>query len=337
MSQILSKILTASLVLLAFIGVQSCAPPQAAQQPAPQAANQAVPPLGIDATEEQIKQAVANVRAGIKLTPKSWPSGARVAVCLSFDVDNEALWRTNPLPVPLSQGEYGATTALPRILALLDRQKVPASFYFPAMSVMLHPEMIGQIQHNPSLEIGVHGWVHENYPTVNDAAKEQELLTKSIDYLTKATGKRPVGFRAPSWAYSPHTLEQVLKAGFLYDSSFMGMDEPYELVSNGKPTGLLELPISWIVDDYPYYDPQAAGSLPSPDAVFQIYKAEFDGAYEERTMFILTMHPHITGHRSRIVQLDKLITYMKSKPGVWFATLEQVAGYVKSSGTNPAR
>ena len=117
----------------------------------------------------------------------------------------------------------------------------------------------------------------------------------------------------------------------------MGMDEPYELVSNGKPTGLLELPISWIVDDYPYYEPQAAGSLPSPDAVFQIYKAEFDGAYEERTMFILTMHPHITGHRSRIVQLDKLITYMKSKPGVWFATLEQAAGYVKSSGTNPAR
>ena len=337
MSQILSKILTASLVLLAFIGLQSCAPPQAAQQPAPQAGNQTVPPIGIDATEEQIKLAVANVRAGIKLTPKSWPSGARVAVCLSFDVDNEALWRTNPLPVPLSQGEYGATTALPRILALLDRQKVPASFYFPAMSVMLHPEMIGQIQHNPSLEIGVHGWVHENYPTVNDAAKEQELLTKSIDYLTKAVGKRPVGFRAPSWAYSPHTLEQVLKAGFLYDSSFMGMDEPYELVSNGKPTGLLELPISWIVDDYPYYEPQAAGSLPSPDAVFQIYKAEFDGAYEERTMFILTMHPHITGHRSRIVQLDKLITYMKSKPGVWFATLEQVAGYVKSSGTNPAR
>jgi len=334
MLQIYSKVLAASLVLLAFLGLQACAPPQAAQQLAPQTTNQAVPPIGIDATEEQIKQAVANVRAGKKLTPKTWPNGARVAVCLSFDVDNEALWRTNPLPVPLSQGEYGATTALPRILALLDRQKVPASFYFPAMSVMLHPDMIGQIQHNPSLEIGVHGWVHENYPMVNDAAKEQELLTKSIDYLTKATGKRPVGFRAPSWAYSPHTLEQVLKAGFLYDSSFMGMDEPYEFVSNGKPTGLLELPISWIADDYPYYEPQAAGSLPSPDAVFQIYKAEFDGAYEERTMFILTMHPHITGHRSRIVQLDKLITYMKAKPGVWFATLEEVAGYVKKPGSN---
>jgi peptidoglycan/xylan/chitin deacetylase (PgdA/CDA1 family) len=218
------------------------------------------------------------------------------------------------------------------VLALLDQQQVPASFYIPAMSAMLHPQMIQDIMKSGRHEIGVHGWVHENYPIVNDAAKEQKLLTQSIDYLTKVVGKRPVGFRAPSWAYSPHTLEQVQKAGFLYDSSFMGMDEPYVLVSNGKSTGLLELPISWIADDYPYYEPEAAGALPSPDAVFQIYKDEFDGAYQEKTMFILTMHPHITGHRSRIAVVDKLIAYMKSKPGVWFATLEQIASYVKKSG-----
>jgi hypothetical protein len=111
----------------------------------------------------------------------------------------------------------------------------------------------------------------------------------------------------------------------------MGMDEPYELASNNRPTGLVELPISWIADDYPYYEPEAAGSLPYPDSVFEIYKSEFDGAYREGTMFILTMHPHITGHRSRVVVIEKLITYMKSKPGVWFATLEQIAGYVKKA------
>jgi peptidoglycan-N-acetylglucosamine deacetylase len=332
MFQTRSDAVCALVVLL--LGLQACLPTQTSQQQAPPPARRAVPPIGIDAGEEEIKNAVANVRAGKKLTPKAWPNGARVAVCLSFDVDNEALWRQNPLPVPLSEGEYGATTGLPRVLALLDRQKIPASFYIPAMSVMLHPQMIADIQRYPGNEIGVHGWVHEDYPVVNDAAKEQRLLTQSIDYLTKAMGKRPVGFRAPSWAYSPHTLEQVQKAGFLYDSSFMGMDEPYDLVSNGKSTGLMELPISWIADDYPYYEPEAAGAMPSPEAVFQVYKAEFDGAYEEKTMFILTMHPHISGHRSRIVQIDKLITYMKSKPGVWFATLEQVAGYIKKSGAS---
>jgi peptidoglycan/xylan/chitin deacetylase (PgdA/CDA1 family) len=288
------------------------------------------PEIPIDATEAQVRQRVALVRAGEKLTPRAWPDGGRVAVCLSFDVDNELLWRRTPLPVPLSQGEYGATTGLPRILDLLDRQSVPASFYIPAMSAALDPQMIQDILRGKRHEIGVHGWMHENLPTVGDAAKEEQLLLQSLEYLTKATGKRPVGFRAPSWAFSASTLEQIRKAGFLYDSSFMAMDEPYELVSNGQKTGMIELPINWIADDYPYYEPQAAGSLPDPQLVFEVYKGEFDVAYQERTMFILTMHPHITGHRSRVTALEKLIVYMRSKPGVWFATLDQVAEYVKA-------
>jgi len=121
----------------------------------------------------------------------------------------------------------------------------------------------------------------------------------------------------------------VVRAGFLYDSSLMARDEPYEVVVQGKPTGLIELPISWILDDYPYYGENGDGSLPSPAAVFEIYRAEFDVAYSERGLFVLTNHPHISGHPSRVVQLDRLITYMKSKPGVWFATLEQIANYLK--------
>jgi peptidoglycan/xylan/chitin deacetylase (PgdA/CDA1 family) len=299
--------------------------PAAAQEPPP-----AFPPIPIDATEDQVRQATALVRAGQKLTPKTWPNGARVVVCLSFDVDNELLARRNPAPVPLSQGEYGATTGLPRILGLLDRHSIPASFYIPAMSAALHPQMIQDILERKRHEIGVHGWMHENLPAIGDAAKEEQLLTQSIDYLSKATGKRPVGFRAPSWAFSRYTLDQIRKAGFLYDSSFMAMDDPYELLSNGEKTGMIELPINWIADDYPYYEPEAAGSLPDPQLVFEVYKGEFDAAYQEHSIFVLTMHPHITGHRSRIAALEKLIFYMKSRPDVWFATLEHVADYLKS-------
>src|SRR5215475_2045189 len=211
-----------------------------------------VNPLPLYATPEQMKQAVAGVRAGRRLTPKSWPNGSRVAVSLNFDVDNETLWRQTPLPVPLSAGEYGATTGLPRILDLLDRQQIPATFFIPAMSSILHPDMVPEILRRKRHEIGVHGWVHEELPLVGDSAKEEQLITQSIDYVTNVTGRRPVGFRAPSWAFSPHTLNQVLKASFLYDSSLMAMDEPYEVVSKGRPTGLIELPINWILDDYPY-------------------------------------------------------------------------------------
>jgi peptidoglycan/xylan/chitin deacetylase (PgdA/CDA1 family) len=235
--------------------------------------------------------------------------------------------------VPLSQGEYGATTALPRILAMLDRQKIPATFYIPAVAAMLHPGMIPAILAAKRHEIGVHGWIHENLPSIGDAALEEALMTRAIEYLTKAIGKRPAGYRAPSWAFSEHTLGHILQAGFLYDSSMMAMDEPYEILADGKPTGLVELPIEWILDDFPYYSGNASGSLPSPEGVFQIYKDEFDMAYEERTMVVITLHPHVSGHRSRLTQIEKLITYMKSKPGVWFATLEQIASFVKP-GTN---
>jgi peptidoglycan/xylan/chitin deacetylase (PgdA/CDA1 family) len=309
-------------LVLAIIG-GAVAARQQPQQPS------SVPPLGIDWTPDQIQKAVGAVRAGRKLTPKSWPNGARVAVNFGFDVDNELLARNNPLPAPLSQGEYGAVEALPRLLRILDKHQIPASFYIPAVSAMLHPEMVPAIMKSGRHEIGVHGWMHENLPALKDAALEERLLTQSIEYLTKVTGKRPVGFRAPSWAFSPHTLGLIRKAGFLYDSSLMAMDEPYEIVADGQPTGLIELPIEWILDDFPYFSGNASGSLPAPELVFQIYKQEFDVAYEERTLVMLTTHPHVVGHRSRAAQLDQLIAYMKSKPGVWFATAEQIARAVQ--------
>jgi peptidoglycan-N-acetylglucosamine deacetylase len=298
-------------------------------QPTRQQPAAAVNPITVDSTEEQIRQAVGTARMGRKLTPTNWPNGARVAVCLSFDVDNELLQRANPLPVPLSVGEYGATTSIPRILDLLDRHQVPATFFIPAMGTILHPEMVPAIVARRRHEIGVHGWIHEFWPGIGDAAKEQRLLTQTIEYLTKAAGKRPVGVRAPSSGFSPHTFDLIRKAGFVYDSSLLAADEPYEIVSHGQPSGVIELPISEVSNDYVYYGETANGALPSPDAVFEIYRAEFDLAFRERTMFVLTQHPHVGGRRSRIAQLDRLITYIKAKGDVWFATMEQVASYVK--------
>ena len=147
-------------------------------------------------------------------------------------------------------------------------------------------------------------------------------------------GKRPVGYRAPSWQFSQYTMKQIKDAGFLYDSSLMASDDAYEILLDRQPTGVVELPIERIVDDFPYFGGAANGAMPGPDAVEAVFQSEFDMAYDERGLFILTMHPHITGHRSRIAGLEKLILHMKSKPGVWFATHEQIARYVKSQSTS---
>ena len=287
------------------------------------------PQPGTKLSDDQIKAAVAPMRSGRKLTPKSWPNGAKVAVCLSWDMDNETfeIAAGNTAPVVLSQGEYGATEGVQRIMALYDKYDIPGSFYIPAVSGMLYPDMIQEITKRPRHEIGVHGWIHESLPDIDDRAEEERLMNKAIEFWTKTLGKHPAGYRAPAWAFSKYTLDLIRKAGFQYDSSAMGMDEPYELVANGQPTGLVELPVDWILDDYPYFI--SNGALPAPELIFKVYQDEFDVAYREGTMFMLTMHPMISGHRSRIIYLDKLIAYMKSKPGVWFATGQQIADYVK--------
>lgn len=297
------------------------------------AAQQQGPPPqpGTHWTEEQLRRAVAPARVGQKLTPKSWPGNARVAVCLSFDVDNESylLARGETSPTTLSAADFGAETGLPRILELLDRYQVPASFFIPAVSALLHPEMIPAILQSGRHEIGVHGWIHESLVALNSESEEERLLNQAINYLTEATGKRPVGYRAPAWAFSRYTIGLLRRSGFLYDSSLQAMDEPYELVSNGEPTGIVELAIDWTLTETPYLG--RGGTMPSPELLYQLYKDEFDGAYEQRTMFVLTLHPHVSGHRAPIHHLDQLIAYMKSKPGVWFATAEQIARYVKES------
>lgn len=146
------------------------------------------------------------------------------------------------------------------------------------------------------------------------------------------TGKKPVGMRTPSWDLSPATMKLAREFGLIYDSSLMADDRPYEVMIEGGATGVVELPVEWIMDDFPYFGMDRQTTLrpyTTPDEVFTIWKAEFDKAYEEGTMFILTMHPHVIGHRSRVAMLERLVRYMRSRPGVWFATHEEIARFVK--------
>lgn len=278
----------------------------------------------------RIQATVNKVRAGRDLTPKVWPNGARVAVALSFDMDAETgFLRSGYLSAqPLSRGEYGPRVGVPRILKMLEEQSVPAAFFIPAVSAQLHPDAVNAIlKSRLGHEIGVHGWVHERLTELS-AGEERELTRRAFEFWTQRLGRRPAGIRTPSWDFTAETLAIIGELGFLYDSSLMGDDRPYEILAGGKPTNLVELPVEWILDDYTYYSydrPSYAYHRMSDNDVFEIYRAEFDKAYEEGTLFLLTMHPFVTGHRSRLAALERLVVYMKSKPRVWFATHEQVA------------
>ena len=286
---------------------------------------------GLNLTEDQIRAIANRVRAGRSLQPRHWPNGARVAVLLSFDVDNDTISiarSTTPSIGAMSQGEYGARVGLKRVVDLVDRHEIPATFFIPAVSLVLRPDMVDVIQRSGRHEFGVHGWIHERNTALR-GEDERELVQRALNYLEKRIGERPVGYRAPSWNFSENTLSIVQELGFLYDSSLMADDRPYEILAHGKPTGIVELPVEWILDDAPLMNPRG-NTYTSPRELLQVYVDEFDKAYEEGTMFLLTTHPHIIGHRSRIVILEELIAHITAKGNAWFATHRQVAEYVKA-------
>jgi peptidoglycan/xylan/chitin deacetylase (PgdA/CDA1 family) len=284
---------------------------------------------------DKIKSKVAKVRAGKELTPVSWPDGAKVAVALSFDFDAEtnALRDNKISPGIFSQGEYAARAAIPRILALLDKYNIPATFFVPAVSALLHPEEIDAIVAKGRHEIGIHGWIHERNSLLSEKV-ERELMKRSYETLKKITGKAPTGIRTPSWDFSQSTLKIIRELSLIYDSSLMADDRPYELLEEGKPTGIVELPVEWLLDDYPYFGFDRYSSVRphiAPADVLSIWAAEFEKAYEEGTLFVLTMHPKYTGHRSRIMMLEQLIQRIIAYKDVWFATHENVALYVSKN------
>jgi peptidoglycan/xylan/chitin deacetylase (PgdA/CDA1 family) len=201
----------------------------------------------------------------------------------------------------------------------------------PAVSALLHPEEArGYV--DAGHEIGIHGWIHERTMLL-DAKDERDLALRSADTLERITGQRPVGIRTPSWDFSDATLSIIREMGLLYDSSLMADDEPYELLADGEPTGIVEIPVEWIRDDAPYFSFDrytAIRPYTTPRDALTIWQDEFDGAYAENGLFQLTMHPHIIGHRSRIAVLEQLIEHIQRHDDVWWATHAEIAQYVSS-------
>lgn len=274
---------------------------------------------------------VGQVRAGRALKPRHWPGGAKCAFALSFDCDHETfeMGQGRAAIGRLAWGEFGRRTGVPRILSTLAQQGVKASFFMPAVAGLIDPGAVAPIT-EAGHEIGVHGWIHENTSRL-DRATERDLMLRSRDALREMTGVEPVGHRAAHWDLSANTIELVAELGFAYDSSMMADDSCYELIANGKPTGVVEIPVDWVRDDAVYLlfnrDPATRPWTP-PEAVFDIFRREFDAAYDEGGVCQLVFHPFVIGYRSRIWIVNALIEHAKSRGNVWFPTHAELARWV---------
>jgi peptidoglycan/xylan/chitin deacetylase (PgdA/CDA1 family) len=260
-----------------------------------------------------------------------WPGDTQCVVALTFDVDGASgTLRRNPAlannPSVISMGEFGPAVGAPRILDLLDEHRVPATFFVPGWIAERNEDLIRHIVKRGH-ELAHHGYLHEPPSSLGPDEDEGAILDKGSEILERISGERPLGYRSPSWELSANSLRLLHERGFVYDSSLMGNDIPYMVGEPGRR--LVEVPVYWGLDDVPYfsYSPAIGRTAPmaTPQDVLTAWQWEFDGAYKRQRAFILTMHPHTSGRLSRVEMLDRLITYIRQRPGVRFMRCIDIA------------
>ncbi len=248
----------------------------------------------------------------------------RCVVTLTFDIDGpSATMRRNPEladhPSAISMGEFGPRVGTARILDLLEKHDIQATFFVPGWVAERHESIVKYVAASGH-EVAHHGYLHEPPSSLGPHESEGGILDLGSDILEGITGERPKGYRSPSWELSADSLRLLHERGFVYDSSLMGDDIPYFVGEEGQ--SLVELPVHWALDDAPYYTymPVAGRTAPmnTPNDVLTAWQWEFDGAYRANRAFMLTMHPHTSGRFARLEALDSLIEHMKQREGVEF-------------------
>jgi peptidoglycan/xylan/chitin deacetylase (PgdA/CDA1 family) len=204
-----------------------------------------------------------------------------------------------------------------------------ASFFVPAWVAEHYPDAVRAIVAGGH-EVGCHGDVHERVSEL-DAAQEAKILARSVDVITRLAGRRPVGYRAPAWQLSERTLELLARHGFEYSSNMMDRLTPYLHPATSGPAGashaLVELPVSWVLDDAPFFLFTGTRAIQAPGPVLQGWLTEFDGICEVGGLVNFTFHPQIIGRPSRFACLAELVEHARTAPRVWIARLDAIAAH----------
>ncbi|MGD8562369.1 MAG: polysaccharide deacetylase [Desulfarculaceae bacterium] len=254
-------------------------------------------------------------------------------------------------PCDISRGVFAAEVGVPRLLKLLDKYSITASWFIPGHTIETFPSQMKQVV-EAGHEVGLHGYSHEN-PTALSREQEEAILTKCINLIEELSGKHPRGYIAPWWEFSENSVDLLLKYGVKYDSSLMHHDfqayyvrigESWTPIDYDKPAetwmkpmdlgttvDLVELPASWYLDDLPPMlfikkSPNSHGFV-NPRSIEDLWRDQFDYVYREydHAVFPMCIHPDVSGRPQVILMLERFIEYVTRQPGVRLLPFEEIA------------
>ena len=266
----------------------------------------------------------------------SWPEGVRAAASFTFDVDAEScVLAHDPSAAQrmslMSHQSYGPRVGVPKILRILERQQIRATFFVPGFTAECHPDIVRAIV-DAGHEIGHHGYLHEQMQGI-DAETEARYLDRGLEALHRVAGVVPVGYRAPWWELNWRTPALLADRGFRYDSSLLDGDAPYRFrVAPDSADSLVEIPVDWALDDWEQYAfyPGWTGSgvIESPVKAREMWQLEADAQHAQGGCWVLTNHPFISGRPSRARALEQLVEGVTALDGMWVTTLAEIAAHV---------
>ena len=281
---------------------------------------------------------------------------AKEILCgFGVDVDAVAGWLGSyggeDSPDDISRGLFAGEVGSPRLLKLFERFGIKTTWFIPGHSIETFPEQMAAVA-AAGHEIGIHGYSHEN-PIEMSPEQEEAVLDKCIELVTGLSGRRPTGYVAPWWEFSPVSNELLLKKGIKYDHSLMHQDfEPYYVrvgdawtkidyskrtqdwmhpLVRGRETELIEIPANWYLDDLPPMmfikkSPNSHGFV-NPRQIEDMWREQFDWVYREMdyAVFPITIHPDVSGRPQVLMMLERLYAHMIRHPGVRFVTMDEMA------------
>ncbi len=278
-----------------------------------------------------------------------------ILCAFGVDVDAVAGWLGSyggeDSPDDISRGLFAGEVGSPRLVGLFKKYDLRTTWFIPGHSAETFPDQMKAVA-NAGHEIGVHGYSHEN-PIAMTREQEEAILDKCLDVLSKLSGKRPTGYVAPWWEFSPVTNELLLERGIKYDHSLMHNDfHPYYVrvgdtwtkidyskhpdawmkpLVRGKETDLIEIPASWYLDDLPPMmfikkAPNSHGFV-NPRHLEESWRDQFDWVYRENdyAVFTMTIHPDVSGRPQVLLMLERLIEHIQKHDGIKFLTFDEIA------------